>query len=326
MNYKPMLFTALLLLSNSALAVVDNSGVLTSITDKFYTIASSWSGIMLGYASNLFWTLAVISLVFTGIKLILSKADIGDFFAEFIRFILSTGFFWWLLIHGSVFAKAIIDSCVKVGNAAMGNAALQAPSGVLDHGFALVFKTYDHMSFSTPIISTVAALLSIAILVLLALVAANMTVQFCSAWILCFGGVFLLGFGGGRWTQDIAINWYKTVLSVGVSLLSMTLLIGIASSILDQYFISMSGDIQLKEMTVVLVVCVILFYLVSSVPHLLSSIVGGSTMAGHGIGTFGMAAVMATTAVTSAAGGIAGGYVGISPLIDRIRSDQALKP
>jgi type IV secretion system protein TrbL len=48
-------------------------------------------------AMFLFWTLGTISLVFTFGFMALRKADIGEFFAEFIRFILFFGFFLWLL-------------------------------------------------------------------------------------------------------------------------------------------------------------------------------------------------------------------------------------
>ncbi|MGS0066676.1 type IV secretion system protein, partial [Escherichia coli] len=34
------------------------------------------------------------------------------------------------------------------------------------------------------------------------------------AWILLYAGVFFLGFGGSRWTSDMAINYYKTVLGL----------------------------------------------------------------------------------------------------------------
>ena len=48
-------------------------------------------------ATWLFWTLGTISLAWTGGMLILRKADIGEFFAEFARFILFFGFYLWLL-------------------------------------------------------------------------------------------------------------------------------------------------------------------------------------------------------------------------------------
>src|SRR5690554_3583622 len=45
------------------------------------------------HASWLFWTLVVISMVWTFGMMALRKADIGEFFAEFTRFTITTGFF-----------------------------------------------------------------------------------------------------------------------------------------------------------------------------------------------------------------------------------------
>ena len=38
------------------------------------------------------------------------KADIGEFFAELVRFTILTGFFWWLLENGPHFAMDIVNS------------------------------------------------------------------------------------------------------------------------------------------------------------------------------------------------------------------------
>ena len=64
------------------------------------TNASLWASIIESVATRLFWTLALISMVWTFGMMALRKADIGEFFAELIRFTVFTGFFWWLLING----------------------------------------------------------------------------------------------------------------------------------------------------------------------------------------------------------------------------------
>ena len=74
------------------------------------------------------------------------------------------------------------------------------------------------------------------ILIILALVSINMVLLLVSGWILAYAGIFFLGFGGSRWTSDIAINYYKTVLGVAVSLFAMVLLVGIGKTFLDDYY------------------------------------------------------------------------------------------
>jgi P-type conjugative transfer protein TrbL len=324
-----------LLLPKVSEAAINNAGILTTVTVRFNEIASTWATVILGYASTLFWSLATISLVWTGGLMILRRADIQEFFAEFIRFTLTLGFFYWLLRHGPVMGKAIIDSFKNIGGQAMG-AGVTAPSGILDLGFALAFKTYDAMTFAHPVASFTGVVLAMAILIFLALIAANLTVQFCAAWIVLYAGCILLGFGGSRWTSDIAIQYYKTVLGIGLSLMTSILLLGVGNSILEQYFTNMSGGVQIKELTVVMVVTVILFLLVDKLPGLMANIVSHGV--GHsGIGSFGAGTALATGGFALAASSFAFHGVGtvlsplghavgsgITALQERIRAGQTL--
>ena len=99
---KPGTFLAILLLTYSvnASAQLTNQGVLDQVVVEFSTRASSWQTVVMNAASWLFWTLGTISFTWTMAMLALRKADIGDFFAEFIRFVLFFGFFYWLLQNG----------------------------------------------------------------------------------------------------------------------------------------------------------------------------------------------------------------------------------
>ena len=327
-----ILLPLLLFVAVDASAAIDNAGILTNVTDRFHTVAATWGAVILGYAGTLFWSLAVISVVWTGGNLVLRQADPQEFFAEFVRFTLTLGFFYWLLLHGPAIGKAIVDTLARIGGNAMG-AGITAPSGVLDLGFELAFKTYDAMSLTSPIVSLVGITVALAILVILALIAANLTVQFCAAWIVLYAGCILLGFGGSRWTSDIALSYYKTVLGIGLSLMTMILLLGVGSSILTQYFTAMSGGIQLKELTVILVVVLILFLLLDRLPGLMAGIVSHG-FSHAGIGTFGAGTALAVGGLASAAGSIAAHRMGSAlhsaaemtgakALFERIRAGQA---
>ena len=84
---------ALALYSTAASAQLTNQGMLDQVVTEFATRATSWQTVVMNAAMFLFWTLGTISLVFTFGFMALRKADIGEFFAEFIRFILFFGFF-----------------------------------------------------------------------------------------------------------------------------------------------------------------------------------------------------------------------------------------
>ena len=95
----------LMLFSTSAFAEltyidpVTNQNVFDQVAQKFASKVKGWHTILEGVAIRLFWTLVLISMVWTFGMMALRQADIGEFFAEFTRFIIFTGFFFWLLTN-----------------------------------------------------------------------------------------------------------------------------------------------------------------------------------------------------------------------------------
>ncbi|WP_218276861.1 P-type conjugative transfer protein TrbL, partial [Pseudomonas sp. R9.37] len=272
--------------------------------ERYQAAASSWGAKMVSYGNWLFWGLAIISMTWTYGMMLLRKADLGEFFAETMRFFGTLGFFWWVLLNGPAISKSIIDSMWDIGANVAGGADSFTPSGITDIGFNLLFRALDNSSSFSPIDSSVAIILSAAVLIILTLIAVNMLLLFISSWFLMYGGIFLLGFGGARWTSDIAITYYKTVLGLGVQIMAMILLIGIGKTFIDQAIQGMTDGMNLKELSVLTISVIVLLYLTNKIPPMLSGIVGGASTGG--IGGFGAgAAVGAAAAAAGIAAGIA---------------------
>ena len=246
-----------LTVATPALAQTEGGGMFTDIQNRYAAAARGWSSAMTSAASFLFWGLAAISLVWTMGLMALRRADLGEFFSEFIRFVVFTGFYFFLLTNGPSIADAIIRSLQQLGSNAASIGPV-TPGSIVDIGFDIVSTTVDQSSIWEPVDSAVGIIIACIILVVLALVAVNMLLLLVSAWILAFGGIFFLGFGGSRWTSDMAINYFKTVLGVAASLMAMVLLVGIGKTFVDQYHASMSSVTTIKELAAMMVACVIL--------------------------------------------------------------------
>lgn len=160
--------------------------------------------------------------------------------------------------------------------------------------------------------------MAIIVIVILAIIAANMLILLVSGWILAYAGVFYLGFGGCRWTSDIAISYFKTVLNIAIQLMSMILLVGIGQQFINAYYTQMDANINLNDMAAMLVAAIVLLVLVNKIPPLIGSIAqGGGTQAlggGFGAGSViaaagaaGAAAALAGSAAVASAANIAGG-------------------
>ena len=298
------------------------TGILDNVTHQFQTQSAAWSGTLIGYATWLFVTLGTISLVWTGGTLILQKADIGDFFAEFVRFILFFGFFLWLLRNAPAIGSAILSSFMNMG-ANASQTGVSNPTAVMNIGFQIFHKVMEQTTISSPVDSFIGAILAGIILICIALIAANMTILLCSAWILLYGGIFFLGFGGSRWTSEIAIHYYKTLIGIGASLMAMILMIGIAQNIVTDYYNQMGVGLQINQIATIMVVAIILLQLVHRVPGLITGLVNGSSIGHAAIGTYGQSSFMNAVGAGAAAG-MVGGTIAAAGIKHAVGGGQAL--
>jgi P-type conjugative transfer protein TrbL len=303
--------------SSEVLATINGQNIFDDVENKYKTAASAWSTALTARASWLFWVLSLISMVWTHGMLLFRKADIAEFYGEFIRFIVFTGFFWWLLTNGPTMAIDIIDSLQILGGTASGVTGT-TPSSIVDVGFKIFNTVVQQSSIASPAMSTAGIIMAIIVIAILALIAANMLILLVSGWILAYAGVFYLGFGGSRWTSDIAIAYFKTVLNIGVQLMTMILLVGIGQQFINAYYSQMDANINLNDMAAMLVSAIVLLVLVNKIPPLIGNIAqgGGAHSLGGGFGSgsaiaaagvAGAAAAMAGSAAVAGAANIAGG-------------------
>lgn len=291
----------------TALAAPMNANVVDSVMGKYQTAAGAWGNVMVSYGSWLFWGLALISMVWTYGMMAMRRADIQEFFAESIRFFGTLGFFWWILYNVPAIGDAIVKSMWMIGAKAIGQATDFTPGGIVQIGYDIFAKALDQSSAWSPIDSVVGLLMALVVMVVLTIVGVNLLLVFVSAWIVIYGGVFFLGFGGSRWTSDIAISFYKHVLAIGAELMVMLLLIGIGKTFINEYYSSMSAGIALKEMAVMLIAAFVLMYLTNKIPPRIAGIVG---VGGVGsIGGVGVGSLMAAASMTAGAAASAGSAV-----------------
>jgi len=288
-------------------------GILNDVIAKFDSAASQWSPVILQAARYLFWSLATISLVWTFGLLALQKADIQEFFAEFVKFIIPLGFFLWILenaVTGQNIAGSIVDSLRMLGAQAGGAVSPSygttklGPSDIVNVGFDVVSRTsqaLDELSWRDfGLFITLSALATI-VCIVMAIIAINLAFLLITSYLLLYAGVFFLGFGGGRWTSDIAISYYRNVLGVSAQLFTMILIVGLGKDILYDFINAMSETPAYEELLAILIVALMLLFLVNKVPTLIGSIPGPSGGGGFLGGGFGAGAAMGALATGGAA-------------------------
>jgi len=315
---------------NGAQAVQDISiPIINPMLQKFQSAAQTWARPLINGVTTLFWILVLISGAWTAIWMALRRAELIEIAAELVRFILFTGFFYWLLVNGPYFAQAIISSLRQLGGQASGAGQTLYPVEIVNLGVAVLQAQMNLVNWLFPVGAMVPLLLALIILITTILVAANVVVILVSAWIVIFAGVVVLGFGGCRWTSEIAVNYFRTALGVGLSLLVLELILGIAMGFLQGLVQQgQSGDLgQLIALTIAVILIAILAH---RLPSMVSGMMTGS---GHhgGMGSIGfLAAVGAALAAAAMARNAATGALGAfgrngsrNPLQERIAAAEA---
>jgi type IV secretion system protein VirB6/type IV secretion system protein TrbL len=310
-----VLAISLLSFSEQASAELKGNGIFDGVLHKYQTAAHSWLSIIISAASYLFWALAAISMTWTFGMLLLRRADIQEFFAELIKFIVFTGFFWWLLINSETIGATILESLQRLGGLAGGTGAGVTPSSIMDLGFTLFKKTCENTSGWSPIDSAVSVILSLICLLIITLIAFNMLELMISAWFMAYAGVFFLGFGGSKWTSDIAINYYKSLLGLGAQILAMVLLIGIGTTFIKEQANSIESYTNYFELGVMVVSVLIMYLLSNKIPPMLAGIISGASTGAvgqHSMGQMLAAASMAVSGAAMAVSAVAGGAAGVA--------------
>src|SRR6516225_6085176 len=265
---------------------VDMHGVVDTLLSKYKSAGQTWANTIQQAATNLFWLLATISFGWTCVSMAIKQSDLVEIVSELCRFIMFTGFFFWLLLHGATFSNAIVKSLWQIGGDAGGTGQSIYPGDLITLGMKVYQQTLRHVSFLQPKSIVAPIVIAVIILIVCALIAVNMILLLCAASIVLYAGLIFLGFGGCRWTSDMAINYYRTVLGIGVALMTMQLIIGIGVQFLQDLVTSTSQTLDASQLGILLCAVIILAVISHRLPHMVAGMVvgGGHNGAIGGIG------------------------------------------
>ena len=282
----------------------NSSAIVDTILGKYQNAGQAWVGALKNAATSIFWILATISLSWTCISMAVKRAEMGEFFAELCRFIMFTGLFFWLLTNGPEFANDIITSLRTVGGDAAGTGKAIYPGDLITLSMKVFQQTLQHVNFLQPESIVAPIIIALIILIVCALIAVNMILLLCAAWVVVYAGLIFLGFGGCRWTSDMAINYYRTILGVGVSLMTMQLIIGIGIKFLQDLVAETGQNLDAGALAIIMIACIILAVIAHRLPQMVAGMVVGG---GHNgaIGGIGIMTLIGTAIAGSSLAGSA---------------------
>jgi len=284
------LAVVVLLFSAAAAAqqIQPSMGMFDDIAAFYMQQAKAMQAVLEPYALRLFGLLSVISIASFFIKQ-LGSGD-GNLTALVMRFameVFKLGFFFMVVTNGPQLLLQFIGFFIQSGAAVTGLGDLSA-SGIVVLGFDACFRTFDAIgamgwgdtaAFGLPL-----ALAGMGILACFAIVGILYLVRVIELYMVMYGGVLLLGFGGISFTRDIPKNYLSYMIGAGTQLFMLNVVIGFGMQLVTSWPASLTldatPDAVLRQVLQLFVGSAVFAALAWSIPKVAGSLVNGAVSLG----------------------------------------------
>lgn len=301
----------------SAQEVQPGMGMFDDIAAFYMQQARAMQAVLEPYALRLFGLLSVISIGAFFLKQLLGdQSSISSLVLRFTLEIMKLGIFFFIATNGPQFLLQLLGYFVQAGAAVTGQGEL-SPSAIVILGFDACFRTFDAIgamgwgdtaAFGLPL-----ALAGMGILACFSIVGILYLVRVIELYLVMYGGVLLLGFGGISFTRDIPKNYMSYMLSAGAQLFMLNVVIGLGIQLVESWPSSLTldttPDAVLRQVLQLLVGSAVFAALAWSIPKVAASLVNGAVSLGASD-----AFAPAAAAGTAAAAGVAVASGGASNL------------
>lgn len=311
-----ILFSSTAFADTSPTAPLDLTQLQTTMQQEINKAAN----VMSGFGKTLFMDLVFIDFGLLGVRLALGGADIADWINEVVQQIMFTFFFYYLLTNASTAGSPAglgifnliengFNSIGISGAQAMGTTGLSGPQAAINGGIAIFTACTDQVGVYSIFSGLALAYIAMGLvgLVLMAFIAAFMFETWIEGYTVGLAGMFLMGFGGSRYTKDNAVGQIQFAISVGVKLMMIQIVAALGFAVVNKYIQTPPKD--MGGLATMAMAIVMMFSLIRSLPAQAQAAIRGHSLASGAslAGAMKGAAVGFATMVTGAAvgGGVA---------------------
>lgn len=289
-----------------------SSGVLDQVLQEFLQALQGDYTRIESLAKGLFYYLAGIQIVISAIWLMF-KGDPIEATVKTIQIFFTIAVFYTLVLFGGSWMPQIINGFISIGSTSSGISSL-TPSSVMDQGVSIGFAIMDNFSHwgwvTHPFGSLLSCAILIAIIILYALLAAEIAIILIKSYVLISLSGLMFAFGANEAVRPIAMNYFKSVIGIGLQLLTFYLIMGVGVQV-GQDWATLIGQAaqahDLKPFLVVMAAVIVFYMVVKNVPPFIAGLTGISGFRSYGDAAVGAAmtagGVGARAAMTVASGG-----------------------
>ena len=294
-------------LAQTAPSTVD-APIIDDILSQFKTQFGAIESTLAGYAMTLFWLLAAIEFAWAMIIIGLRQPSLDEVSAALISQIMFIGMGAAILTYSAEWGGLIVDSFRLAGSKASVAAGGQdgiSPTSVLESGLNIVKSIWANITLYEVGDAIAYVLGGLIILFAFAKICGDMILALVAAWAVISMSVLFLGFGGSRWTRDIASRVLMGVVAVGAQLFVLQVIVGISTGLFAK--LVALPDKSIDDIIVLVATSLIVAALTEKVPALVASMISGASFSGGG--ALGAAAAVVVGAASGAVAGAASGGV-----------------
>jgi type IV secretion system protein TrbL len=289
--------------------------VLDGIRDTYVGKQGQWGDVVRVFANRLFWLLAVIDFCYLCLTFMLDKKEMDDMMFSVIRKLMTLGFFFFLLKSSNTWIGQILDSFVLIGKKA-GKTEVASPDGIAAAGFdaaAGVFQILHELNLGEQMVAVLpATIMGLLIFLAFLWVAAQLLVCQVETALAVGAGIILLGFGGSKWTTDMASKYMQYAVATGLKLMLLFLIVGVGQNMFADMKL-VSGSEFFLSLLKSAGAAIMYAFLATKIPAIASAMMSGSPSltAGDMMGAvLGAGAAIAGLAAAGAVGGKAAAGAG----------------
>lgn len=321
-TFKIFLFVIFaIVLSPDAFAQMFDPGRTIDLVEKELSKEiSSWEDTIFDAALYIFFALAVIDWVWTFGQYALGvKGEGNSLIAEIIRKIIYLGFFYWLLTNGVSHAEMIFKSFAQMGSTVLDSPTDVTPAVVLDESIETAWDIVNVGDSSggggiLGALDRMAAVLqgilmipfAFLVLVVGALSAAILFSVMIELYVTAYAGILVLGFGSSSWTNQYAINYYRTMFATSFKYFITVLIVSMSFNMTK----AMSDINQLDNFYTVISISAVLILTIwvqIRAPMWITNLLAGSTLGNSGQDTFGTGSTVGAAAVGAGVSAVGAG-------------------
>lgn len=204
-------------------------------------------GALKNSALTLFFYLAGIQLIISMIYLMFKNSPI-ELAVKFFELIFAMAFFYTLIKYAGTWIPYIINIFISFGQSAAGpQFQCLNPSEVFNVGLFGAMRLYSNVgqiSLTTGMEGLADGIaliiLSVVIIVIFAIIAAEVLYIIIKAYILISLSGLFFAFGASEYTRNMAVNYFRAVIGTGLQILVLYIIVGIGSGVMNIWIDSIS--------------------------------------------------------------------------------------